>query len=317
MKNLVIAATAMVSLLTVSACTDEVVVDELAGADEVEPADGKGDTTDGGTSTYYEISRDMRKCTFPMCSGFFLDRLNASTTKCHDGTNKEQCYTPELDMSESGLSTAAYDKLAEMSAQSTFSPGVRAIVRGRFAKKNLTTPTPSLGRFIVTEVWLSQSEAVSSGVFAKVMDNGIRCIAAPCPSTVEKALNTSRTANIVEIDFSTSQVPDSVLEEVGNDMFEPHGVIIAGERYTAHFQGRSGKGRTATAVYRRMQETNDAACFVGGCSGQVCSDQEGVITTCEFRPEYACYHDATCERQGDGQCGWTATAALNTCLGNN
>jgi hypothetical protein len=57
-----------------------------------------------------------------------------------------------------------------------------------------------------------------------------------------------------------------------------------------------------------------AACFKGGCGGQTCSDQEGVITTCEFRPEHACYASATCERQADGACGWTQTAELTACL---
>lgn len=57
-------------------------------------------------------------------------------------------------------------------------------------------------------------------------------------------------------------------------------------------------------------------CYVGGCSGQVCSDKAGVITTCESRPEYACYKTAACERQLDGQCGWTQTSALKECLSN-
>jgi hypothetical protein len=315
MKNLGFAATAIVSLLAVSACTDETVADELAGPDEAEPADGKGDAAaEGGVNTYFEISRDMRKCAFPMCSGFFIDRLNASTTKCHDNKQREACYTPELDMSESGLSDAALGKLIQAAELSTFD-GVHAIVRGRFAKKNLTTPQPNLGRFVVTEVWIAQSAAISSGVFAKVADNGVRCFAAPCASISEKALNTSRKASIADIDFSESQVPDSVLEQVGLDMFEPHGVIIAGDRYNFSIDGRAGKGRTATAVYRRMKETNDA-CFVGGCSSQICSDQEGIISTCEFRPEYACYQAATCERQPDNSCGWTPTAELSTCLGN-
>jgi hypothetical protein len=56
-----------------------------------------------------------------------------------------------------------------------------------------------------------------------------------------------------------------------------------------------------------------AACVTSGCSGQVCADH-GVITTCLWRPEYACYHTATCERQADGACGWTSTAALTSCL---
>ena len=56
-------------------------------------------------------------------------------------------------------------------------------------------------------------------------------------------------------------------------------------------------------------------CYVGGCSGQICSDQPGALSTCEYREEYACYKTATCERQGGGECGWTMTPALNICLG--
>jgi hypothetical protein len=41
-----------------------------------------------------------------------------------------------------------------------------------------------------------------------------------------------------------------------------------------------------------------------------------MVTTCEFRPEYACYRDATCERQADGTCGWTETPELTACLAN-
>jgi eight-cysteine-cluster-containing protein len=57
-----------------------------------------------------------------------------------------------------------------------------------------------------------------------------------------------------------------------------------------------------------------APCYVGGCSGQVCSDDPGAITTCEWREEYACYRDATCERQADGACAWTETPELRMCL---
>lgn len=55
-------------------------------------------------------------------------------------------------------------------------------------------------------------------------------------------------------------------------------------------------------------------CIVTGCSGQICSDQE-VITTCEWKKEYACYRNARCERQANGQCGWTLTLELQQCLG--
>ena len=64
-------------------------------------------------------------------------------------------------------------------------------------------------------------------------------------------------------------------------------------------------------------EPPPAPCFVGGCSGQVCSERKGVITTCEWRAQYACYKQASCERQDDGKCGWTATAELTSCLAGN
>ena len=55
-------------------------------------------------------------------------------------------------------------------------------------------------------------------------------------------------------------------------------------------------------------------CFVGGCSSQLCSDRDDLVSTCEWRDEYACYRTATCERQADGACGWTQTPALLACL---
>src|SRR3989344_5831665 len=61
-------------------------------------------------------------------------------------------------------------------------------------------------------------------------------------------------------------------------------------------------------------------CAVAGCSGQLCvsADEAGdIITTCEYRAEYACYREASCEPQENGKCGWTQTAELKQCLANS
>lgn len=57
-------------------------------------------------------------------------------------------------------------------------------------------------------------------------------------------------------------------------------------------------------------------CVIGGCSSQLCYDASlgDIMSTCEYREEYACYKSATCERQSTGQCGWTETAELTQCL---
>lgn len=54
-------------------------------------------------------------------------------------------------------------------------------------------------------------------------------------------------------------------------------------------------------------------CHPTGCSGIICA-AEDQVSTCEYRPEYACYKTAECKQQDDGSCGWTKTAELDACL---
>lgn len=69
-------------------------------------------------------------------------------------------------------------------------------------------------------------------------------------------------------------------------------------------------------VVAKKEASNSSAgpCYVGGCSAQICSDQKDVVSTCEFKKEYACYKTAECKRQADGKCGWTNTPQLTSCL---
>lgn len=59
-------------------------------------------------------------------------------------------------------------------------------------------------------------------------------------------------------------------------------------------------------------------CVVGGCSGQSCGepeDESGLITTCEYREEYACYKQhGVCERNAQDQCGWRPSQELQDCI---
>lgn len=318
LRNLTLAALPLFAL-SFTACAGSDSTDELAGEADLEDLEGKNDSP-SGASTYFEVRTDMRRCASPMCGGFFIDRLNATSTTCHDGAKREVCYTPELDWSQSGLDEAKQSMFLGKASSAFVSGDVKAILRGRFANKNLNTTIPTMGRFIVTEAWIAQGEGVSDGVFAKVFQNGIRCIAAPCPSLTEKALNASRTANISEIDYEAGTYDDAALGGLASDYHAPTGVIVAGDRYSFTISGRAGKGRTATQAYRNVANigpTVNDGCFVGGCSGERCSDTEGLVSTCEFREEYACYREsfATCEKQSNGHCGWTQTGELQACVG--
>ena len=313
MSRLIKAALA-VSILSLSACANSGVEDELAGETAEDAAlDGKADGAVDGAYTYFEIYKDLRKCASPSCGGYYLHRLNRSTTVCHNGSSRWSCYVPALDHDESGLGSDLQSALDAAAVRDATSYGAIAIVRGRFAPQTYTG-FGNLGRFIVTEAWVAETDSISEGVFVRVKDNGVRCITSPCPTVGEKALNTSRSANVHGLDWGLAGLDEDQLSKLSTEMVAtPYGIIIAGDRYTYTENGQKAKGRTVTAAYRRLV---DQTCYVGGCSGQICSDQDGVISTCEWRDEYACYQTATCERQPDGQCGGTPTEELNSCLGN-
>ncbi len=291
--------------LSLVACANQPEVDELAGETAEDAAgDSKADGASDSVYTYFTVRADtMRRCPTPLCGGKFLQRVNRSTTACHTGRSATECYVPALDYSGLGLSEAQVDLLGDRPL----------LVRGRFAPKVFPGTLGNLGTFIVTEAWQAQGDNTPEGVFVRIKDSGARCIAAPCENKEERALNGSRKANIAEIRWEDADLTEAALVASIESTFQ-EGTIVVGDRFTVRVARRTGKGRTATAVYRKVQPAAAAACFVGGCSSQVCSDREGVITTCEFRPEYACYQDAQCARQSNGACGWTATPALDACL---
>ncbi|MEO6773010.1 MAG: DUF6748 domain-containing protein [Kofleriaceae bacterium] len=281
----------MVAVVLGSACAADV-ADELAGESTTDDAvGGKADGAANGVYTYFQLHT--------AAPGYRLARLNRSTTVCPTGAAKASCTVPVLDWSEANLADATIVKVTDAAT----GDGVPAIVRGRFAKQGSAT------RFVVTEAWLAESGSVAGGVFAKVTPSGIRCITTPCPTMKEHSLNNSYTANIAAIDWSLAGLTDRQIEAFNDEIASPFGTIIAGDRYAVT---HSMKGRTATTAFHRVPA--DAACYRGGCSNEVCSDQPGVITTCIWKPEYACDQAATCERQATGECGFTHDDAFDTCI---
>jgi len=245
-------------ILVVPACaTTSTVGDELAGesaSDDAVASDGKADAAVDGAYTYFAVT------TADADGGFALARLNRSTTICYDGRAKAACYTQELDWSEASLSTAQQQKLFDAADKAGGQDGVYGIVRGRFAKAQQSSSLPSWGRFVVTEAWVAEGSMPSDGVFARVMDNGIRCIAAPCPTLTEKGLNESRSANIAGVDFSASGLTDREVQGFFDSFAtDAGGAIIVGDRYTVRENGRTAKGRTAVNAYHRLADATTPA----------------------------------------------------------
>jgi len=253
MKSLVGFATLSSALIfTLAGCassadtSDEITseaVSDVALVDKATPVDD--------AYTYFKITADLRKCASPMCGGWFLSRLNQPTTQCHDGQWATSCYTPVLDWSQVNLVDAQKARLLDACNKSALSTGVYAIVRGKFARTN-STPSRKLGRFVLSEAWVAEGDALSDGQFVRVKDNGLACFVAPCPSLTETMLNMTTVGNIAEVDWTTSGLSAVQIEECTQDLFTPDGLVMAGYRYRFTENGNTADGRTVTAAYQRL-----------------------------------------------------------------
>ena len=77
--------------------------------------------------------------------------------------------------------------------------------------------------------------------------------------------------------------------------------------------------RDVTLVQSPGESMTANGCAIAGCSQHLCVSGEeasAIMTTCEYKSEYACYKEASCEKQADGKCGWTQTPELKRCLVN-
>lgn len=258
------------------------------------------------TSTFYTIRRDLRRCASPMCGGYFIKLVNQPRTRCANGRSMTECYVASIEWN--GQPEPERDG---------------AIVRGTLSSRGDRRGT--YGVLNAREVWTPAGTNQPTGTFFRVRDRGIRCIAAPCESHHEAKLNTTVSRNIAGVDLSGTGAADNVTGDALAAMTSQEGVIVAGSN--SPVTGPAGRSQTLKAVqfYVRAKGSasnpgpptqNPKPCFKTGCSGQVCADEE-VMTTCEYKAEYECYKRAKCERQANGQCGFTDTPELRRCLRRN
>lgn len=247
------------------------------------------------TSSFYTFRRDLRRCASPRCGGYFVKLVNQWRTRCADNRFQAECYVSEINWSRQ---PQPENELGLLRGSMR--------MRGRF------------GVFRVTEVWQAASANAPAGRFFRVRDRGVRCIAAPCPSHHEATLNSTAHRNIAGVDLSGANASESAVTEATAAMPLAEGILVSGTHSLV--TGPAGRMQmlNASQFYLRAGSGGGGGvgpkpCMKTGCSSQVCSD-EVVVTTCEFRPEYECYKRAACERQRNGECGFTMTRELSECL---
>jgi hypothetical protein len=255
-----------------------------------------------GTGDYFSVRQDVRRCMSPLCGGYFVKRVNQSWTRCGDRRWRRECYVAEIDWK--GQPVVDPDK---------------ALLRGDIVARRFPR-FGNLGALRVSESWQSPTDDAATGTFYRARGRGVRCITHPCLTHSATKLDSRLTKNIAGVDLAAAGATGEMISEGAAAMTHPDGVIVTG--YFGPVTGPAGRAQTlkATKFYLRAgaqiggPPSGDAKrCFKTGCSSQVCADHD-VVTTCEYRPEYACYQKAACERQKNGECGFTQTPELTACL---
>lgn len=177
----------------------------------------RSDRAAGSAVQYFLGRRDVRRCRFPLCGGYFVRAANRATLRCGDGTTAAECYVAALDT----------EKLAGR-ALDGFGAG-QAVVRGEFGIGDAGElgPYPLLA---ASAAWEAVGEGQTSGTFYLVADSKMRCITAPCPSLQARALN--QTSVFALADLAVEGITDPQRERLTEALFEG-GAIAIGEKTAA------------------------------------------------------------------------------------
>jgi Domain of unknown function (DUF6748) len=246
-------------------------------------------------STFYTFRQDMRKCASPLCGGYFVKRVNQSLTRCANGRNLPECYVTSIEWNDAN----------KVEPQ-------RGLLRGSLVARG--NRNGQYGVLNVTESWQAVTPAKRVGDYYRVRDLGIRCITAPCETHLQAKLNTATGRKITGVSLTSTGASEEELGKAQKAMTGDQGVILIGS--VVDVTGPGGRSKTLNATQLYLRTIANAAlkpCIKTGCSAQICSD-EMVTSTCEWRPEYECYKKAICERQANGNCGFTKTPELTNCL---
>jgi Kazal-type serine protease inhibitor domain len=180
------------------------------------------DLTAASNFGYFVVTRrDARRCASPMCGGYFVKRVNQTTTRCADGSLQAECYVSGFTFTSLKL-----DANEEASFLDRLTAGFG------LAKATMRYQTVSgsrIGKLSVTEAWDAAADVKPTGSFYRIADSGRRCIVAPCYSIDATQLNTNGVKHTVRsTNLENVNADQAKLDAAGLAIMSTEGVLAAG-----------------------------------------------------------------------------------------
>jgi hypothetical protein len=226
-------------VLPLAACDEAVHDDDEARAGEL-------DANKIVNANYFIVTGpDYRKCVSPLCGGYFVARVNTGVTRCADGTWQAQCHMFDLDLSKLELDPSTEEKAREAIGEG------KALVRGRLEQVDIGAAWPA-DVLVASEVWVGVTRAEPVGHFSRVDDTGINCITDPCPSFVERSLNTNLVDDLDHVDLSMTGATDQQIAAAQAELYAS-GLLVVGQHTIVNGPGGSMNALAASEFYSRVE----------------------------------------------------------------
>jgi hypothetical protein len=183
------------------------------------------------TAGYYTVRPDPRLCPSPLCGGYWAALANHARTVCADGLRRPRCYVA-----------------AVLGAQGPLQTGVPPVglARGRLEAREFGG-AGQLGVLVSVSTFAAAGGGAPSGTFARLVDNGIRCIRAPCFSLERSRLNSEQHATVSALDLTAAALTTDEAARA-NAALTSGGVLAQGRTVPESDGGRTFR---ATRVFLR------------------------------------------------------------------
>jgi hypothetical protein len=156
----------------------------------------------------YVVRVDPRLCPSPMCGGYWVALANGARTRCQDGLRHARCY----------VALAAR-------------PGGRplgSIPEGALVRGAIDDGRDDFGVLLGSAVYAPAGARRVKGGFYRVVDNGIRCVRAPCFSFTFRQVNGRTRGRVSGVDLDGARARPSEVTRAQAALHTKEGLYAQG-----------------------------------------------------------------------------------------
>jgi hypothetical protein len=178
----------------------------------------------------YVVRVDPRLCPSPMCGGYWVALANGARSRCQDGLRHPRCYVARAVRRGGG----PLDRIPE-----------GALVRGA-----IDDGRDDFGVLVATAVYTPAGTGPVRGGYYRVVDNGIRCVRAPCFSFTVQQVNGRTRGRVSGVDLGAARAKPGEIARATRALHSKNGLYAQGA-FTSGLDG--GRVFHAMRLFLRAQ----------------------------------------------------------------